>query len=99
MISMKLSDRNGAVVGAIQVESGDEVILISDRGTLVRTRTDEVSVQGRNTQGVKLINVQPGEKLVGLARVQDPDDSADAEIVDDLEPPTAPAPSADPGDS
>ncbi|MEX0943336.1 MAG: DNA gyrase subunit A [Pseudomonadales bacterium] len=96
MISMKVSDRNGAVVGAIQLETGDEVILISDQGTLVRTRTDEVSVQGRNTQGVKLINVQPGEKLVGLARVQDPDDSVDAAVVDDLEPMSAPAAATDP---
>ncbi len=74
VISMKVSARNGAVVGAIQVAVGDEVILISDRGTLVRTRTDEVSIQGRNTQGVKLISVQEGEKLVGLACVEDPEE-------------------------
>ena len=78
VIAMKLSERNGAVVGAIQVSEGDEVMLISDKGTLVRTRSDEVSQQGRNTQGVRLINVQPGEKLVGLARVQDADDSEEA---------------------
>ncbi len=83
VIAMKLSDRNGSLVGAIQVDQGDEVILISDKGTLVRTRVEEVSQQGRNTQGVRLINVQEGEKLVGLARVQDPDDSADAELADD----------------
>lgn len=79
VIAMKLSGRNGALVGAIQVGEGDEVMLISDKGTLVRTRSDEVSQQGRNTQGVRLINVQEGEKLVGLARVQDPDDAADAD--------------------
>ncbi len=79
VIAMKLSGRNGALVGAIQVGDGDEVMLISDKGTLVRTRSDEVSQQGRNTQGVRLINVQEGEKLVGLARVQDPDDAADAD--------------------
>jgi len=75
MISMKLSERNGLVVGAIQVSPADEIILISDRGTLVRIRSDEVSRQGRNTQGVRLINVQEGEKLVGLARVEDEDDA------------------------
>lgn len=70
-ISMKISERNGDVVGAIQVSESDEVILISDRGTLVRIHSAEVSVQGRNTQGVRLINVGEGEKLVGMARVVD----------------------------
>jgi len=72
VIGMKLSERNGAVVGAIQIFSGDEVMLISDQGTLVRTRSEEVSVQGRNTQGVRLINLGGDEHLVGLARVEEP---------------------------
>ena len=56
-------------------------MLISDRGTLVRIRTEEVSQQGRNTQGVRLINLAPDEKLVGIARVQEPEDDplSDAE--------------------
>ncbi|MFT5210664.1 MAG: DNA gyrase subunit A [Flavobacterium sp.] len=74
VIGMKLNERNGSVVGAIQMFDGDEVILISDQGTLVRTRGEEVSVQGRNTQGVRLINLGPTESLVGLARVEEPDD-------------------------
>jgi DNA gyrase subunit A len=53
----------------VQVFEGDEAILISDQGTLVRTRTNEVSILGRNTQGVTLIKVQEGEKLVQVARV------------------------------
>jgi len=73
VIGMKLSERNGDVVGAVQVFEGDEVILISDRGTLVRTKTDEVSVQGRNTQGVRLINLGSGEHLVGMAAVDEPE--------------------------
>ena len=73
---MKLSDRNGDVVGAVQVFPGDEVILISDQGTLVRIPSDEVSVQGRNTQGVKLINLSSGEHLVGMAAVEEPEDDA-----------------------
>ena len=48
-------------------------MLISDKGTLVRTRVDEVSVQGRNTQGVRLIRLRGGEKLVGLEQVDEPD--------------------------
>jgi len=75
VIGMKLNDRNGSVVGAIQMFDGDEVILISDQGTLVRTRGEEVSVQGRNTQGVRLINLGKGESLVGLARVEEPEET------------------------
>jgi len=74
MIAMKLTDRNGPLVGAIQVYDGDEMILISDQGTLVRTRTTEVSVLSRNTQGVRLINVMEGEQLIGVERVQEPDE-------------------------
>ncbi len=77
VIGMQTSDRNGAVVGAVQVYDNDEIILISNKGTLVRTRVDEVSVQGRNTQGVRLIRLKEGEKLVGLERVDEP---ADADI-------------------
>ena len=73
VISIKLSDRNGALVGAVQVSDSDEVLLISDQGTMVRTRIMEVSVQGRNTQGVRLINLSANEHLVGLATVQEPE--------------------------
>lgn len=72
VIGMKLSERNGDVVGAVQVYEGDEVILISDQGTLVRIPADQVSSQGRNTQGVRLINLSNEEKLVGMAQVEEP---------------------------
>ena len=54
VVSIKVSERNGKVVGAVQVDEGQEIMLISDQGTLVRTRVDEVSIVGRNTQGVRL---------------------------------------------
>jgi DNA gyrase subunit A len=73
VIGMQTSDRNGAVVGAVQVCETDEIMLISDKGTLVRTRVDEVSVQGRNTQGVRLIRLKNDEKLVGLEQVDEPE--------------------------
>ncbi len=73
MIGMKLSERNGDLVGAVQVSKDDEVILISDQGTLVRIPVDEVSEQGRNTQGVRLINLGSEEKLVGMAPVPEPE--------------------------
>ena len=69
VIGMKLSARNGEVVAATQVFRGDELMLISDQGTLVRIRCDEVSRLGRNTQGVRLINLTGGERLVGMAPV------------------------------
>ena len=73
VIGMQVSERNGKVVGAVQVSESDEIMLISDKGTLVRTRAEEVSVQGRNTQGVRLIRLKDGEKLVGLEQVEEPD--------------------------
>ncbi|MDB9867570.1 DNA gyrase subunit A, partial [Pseudomonadales bacterium] len=81
VICMKVSERNGPVVGVIQIYSGDEVILISDQGTLVRIRGEEVSTQGRNTQGVRLINLASDENLVGLARVEEAD-LADADLAE-----------------
>jgi DNA gyrase subunit A len=71
VIAMQTSARNGMLVGAVQVADGDEIMLISDQGTLVRTRVDEVSVVGRNTQGVRLIRVRDGEQLVGVAVISD----------------------------
>jgi DNA gyrase subunit A len=79
---MQTSERNGRVVGATQVDDGEEIMLISDRGTLVRTRVDEISVQGRNTQGVRLIKLKTDEKLVGLERVEEPEESADQFVGD-----------------
>ncbi len=74
VIGMQTSERNGDVVGAVQVFDNDEIMLISNKGTLVRTRVEEVSVQGRNTQGVRLIKLKEGEKLVGLEQVDEPDE-------------------------
>ncbi|MBS0359296.1 MAG: DNA gyrase subunit A [Proteobacteria bacterium] len=71
VISIQVSERNGAVVGAAQVEENDEVILISNRGTLVRIGVHEISIVGRNTQGVRLINLSGDEKLVGMQRVEE----------------------------
>ena len=71
VISVQVTERNGAVVSAIQVEEDDEVMLITDQGTLVRTRAAEISLVGRNTQGVRLINVSKDEHLVGLQKIEE----------------------------
>ena len=72
VIAMVSNERNGPLVGAVQVVDGEEIMLISDQGTLVRTRVAEVSSLSRNTQGVTLIKVASDEKLVGLERIQEP---------------------------
>ncbi len=77
VIGIQTSARNGKVVGAELVSDEDEIMLISDAGTLVRTRVAEISVLGRNTQGVKLINLGENEKLVGLDRICDEDLAGD----------------------
>ena len=71
VVSIKVSERNGKVVGAVQVDETDEIMLISNMGTLVRTRVGEVSTVGRNTQGVRLIRTADDEKVVGLQRIEE----------------------------
>ena len=70
VIAIQTSDRNGRTVGAAQVGDDDEIMLISSNGTLVRTAVADISVQGRNTQGVRLIRVESEQRLVGLARIE-----------------------------
>ncbi|HHF3821825.1 TPA: DNA topoisomerase (ATP-hydrolyzing) subunit A [Haemophilus influenzae] len=77
VISIKVSERNGKVVAATQVEETDQIMLITDAGTLVRTRVSEVSIVGRNTQGVRLIRTADDEHVVSLERVCDADEDED----------------------
>jgi DNA gyrase subunit A len=77
VISIKTSARNGKVVGAIQVTDEDEMMLISNKGTLVRARAADVSIIGRNTQGVTLIKIAQGEQLVSIAKIAESNDESD----------------------
>ncbi|MGB5305613.1 MAG: DNA gyrase subunit A [Gammaproteobacteria bacterium] len=96
VIAIQATKRNGAVVGAVPADENDEVMLISGAGTLVRTRVNEISVMGRNTQGVRLIALSKGEKLVGIERIlEDKGDDSDTEP--DTEPHTEP--DTGPGDT
>ncbi|RTZ75041.1 MAG: DNA gyrase subunit A [Gammaproteobacteria bacterium] len=70
LISIRTSERNGDQIGAILVDEEDEIMLISDGGTLVRTRVSDVPRMGRDTQGVKMISLTKGEKLIGIARIE-----------------------------
>jgi len=84
VIAIQVNERNGPVVGAVPADDADEVMLISSGGTLVRTRVNEISVMGRNTQGVRLITLTDGETLVGIERViEERDDSEDTQTSDD----------------
>ena len=85
VISIQTSERNGPVVGAVEVDENDEIMLITDGGTLVRTLVDGVSIMGRNTQGVTMIRLSNGEKLIGIDRIVNLD--GDESVLD-----------ADPGD-
>jgi DNA gyrase subunit A len=87
VIAMQTSDRNGALVGAVQIFDGDELMLISDMGTLVRTKGDEVSLLGRNTQGVRLIKLREEERLNSVSRIEEQEETASAgeDAVDDAE--------------
>ena len=85
MIAIQASDRNGPLVGATQLFPGDEIMLISDQGTMVRTRGDEISIVGRNTQGVRIIRLKENEHLVRLARISEPSDESPGQGQDYLE--------------
>lgn len=84
VIAIQISKRNGKLIKARQVQDGDEIMLISNAGTLVRTRVDEISVISRNTQSVKLINLGSGEKLIGMQRVEEIDEDIVEEIDEDI---------------
>jgi len=64
VIALNTSERNGKMVAAVQVLDGDEVMLIGNRGTMIRTKVDQISIIGRNTQGVRVVTTREGESLV-----------------------------------
>ncbi len=74
VIAIQTTERNGQAVGALQVMEDDEIMLISSNGTLVRTPVADIPIIGRNTQGVRLIRLEPGQRLCGLARIEAIDD-------------------------
>jgi len=83
VIAMQTSERNGQLVSAVQVFSGDELMLISNNGTLVRTDSDGVSIVGRNTQGVRLINLKEEEVLNSVERIAEQTIDQNEEAADD----------------
>jgi DNA gyrase subunit A len=96
VIALQTSERNGEMVAALQVEPGHELMLMSSSGTLVRTPVSDISVLGRNTQGVRLIRLSEGERLTGVERVESLDggNGAEADATSGDEPPPPAAPGA-----
>ena len=97
VIAMQTTERNGRLVAATQVATTDELMLMSSNGTLVRTRAGEISVLGRNTQGVRLIRLDEGERLIGVEPVEPgtgdvDDESGAAQPESDSGVPEPPAP-------
>jgi DNA gyrase subunit A len=82
VIALQLSERNGRMVGAMQVQASDDVMLISEGGTLVRTAVAQVSTLSRNTQGVRLMRVDDADRVVGMARVEHINGEDDESLVD-----------------
>jgi len=97
VIGIQASDRNGQIVGAVQVTENEEMMLISNQGTLVRSKVSEVSILGRNTQGVRLIRLRNEELLTGLERVDEPEEIEFDELLDESS--DAPAVDTPPADS
>ena len=85
IFAIKASERNGAVIGAMQVEDSSEVILIADSGKMIRIPLENLRIIGRTTQGVRLINLEEGEKVVAMDQVarDDSDDDDDGETAGD----------------
>ena len=84
VISIQTSERNGAVVGAVQVSEEDEIMMITDGGTLVRNRVADVSRMGRNTQGVIMIRLSKQEMLIGIERIENLEAEEEGDM-DDVE--------------
>jgi DNA gyrase subunit A len=83
---MKTNDKNGAVMGSRQVLPKDDVMLVSSKGQMIRIHVGEISEQGRNTQGVRLISLSPGEKLVSFEYMAENSVEAEERVNEPLEP-------------
>jgi DNA gyrase subunit A len=90
VIDIKTTERNGRVTGLVQVRNQDEVMLVTSGGMLIRLKVKEISVIGRNTQGVRLISLEGTEKVTGISKL--PEESEDAEETPPAEEPPSPPP-------
>ena len=92
VITIKTNERNGAVIGIMGVQDDDDIMLVSDRGKIIRMPVSNISVISRNTQGVRLIGMEPGERVVSAASLAEKEEAelesgVDAEDAQDMEGP------------
>ena len=80
IITMKTTDKTGAVAGAISVKEDDEIMLITNKGQMVRTKVKDIRESGRNTQGVYLVRLEKGDRLHGVARVVETDEKDEEQL-------------------
>ncbi|HET6364207.1 MAG TPA: DNA gyrase subunit A [Nitrospirota bacterium] len=78
IITIKTTEKNGRVIGMAQVSADDEIILITTNGKVLRIRTKDISVQGRNTQGVRLFDIDEGDKVISFAKVVEREEDKEA---------------------
>jgi DNA gyrase subunit A len=88
IITIKITEKNGRVIGMAQVSTEDEIILITTNGKVIRIRAKDISVQGRNTQGVRLFDIEEGDKVVSFAKVAEREE--EKETVQEKNPPEPP---------
>jgi DNA gyrase subunit A len=79
ILAMKLTEKTGHIMGILPVSDKDDLMIITDKGQVIRTKISGISLLGRNTQGVRLINVKPDEKVVAVEKIVDPDEDASPE--------------------
>jgi DNA gyrase subunit A len=92
VIALQVTERNGSMVGALHVVREHEIMLISSGGTLVRTPVSDISIVGRNTQGVRLIRLEEGERLVGVERIETLNGEDEGELQGEAPPAETPDP-------
>jgi DNA gyrase subunit A len=88
---MKTTDKTGRVIGVRMVTDADQIMLVTNGGKVIRMQVNEIRVIGRNTQGVRLIDMEPGERVAGVARLAERDDDADGSEATAAEPSAAAA--------
>ena len=74
ILAMKLTEKTGEIISILPVTDKDDLMIITDKGQVIRTKISGISLLGRNTQGVRLINVKPDEKVIAIEKIVDPDE-------------------------
>ena len=85
VLTMKTTDKTGMVVATLQVANSDDVMLITNLGKIIRIPVNQISVMGRNTQGVRLIQLETGEKVVSVAKLAEKEELAEKEVLTEKE--------------